>query len=189
MNMEIWTPINNYEEIYEISNFGNIKNIKRNKIMKPFVSKKTGYLQIDLCKNGNKKRYNIHRLVAIHFVDNFDNYNYINHKDENRKNNKAINLEWCTQKYNCNYGSRNLKISRCSKGRKHKPETKDKISKALSKTILQYNKENDFIKEWRNAYEVARELKVSPSNINACCNNKRKSAYGYIWKFKKEEFK
>lgn len=187
--IEVWKDIKNYENLYQISNLGNIKNIKKNKLIKPFISKSTKYLQIDLCKYGIKKRYSIHSLVCNAFISNPNNYKYINHKDENKLNNNANNLEWCTQKYNCNYGSRNQKIGEKSRQRKHTKEAKEKISNALSKTILQYGKDNNFVKEWKNAYEVKRELNISNSSINECCNKKRKTAGGYIWKYKMEVIK
>lgn len=184
MSKEIWKDIKGYENIYQISNLGNVKNIKKDKLLKPFISNKTGYLQIDLSKNGIKERFSIHRLVCIAFIPNYNGYKYVNHKDESRVNNNVNNLEWCTQKYNCNYGNRNKKIGEKSSQRKHTKETKEKISVALSKAILQYDLKGNFIKEWRNGYMAQKVLNISYSNINECCNNKRKTAGGYIWRFK-----
>lgn len=188
MRKEIWKNIKGFENIYQISNYGNIKNIKKNILIKPFISKKTKYYQIDLCKNGHKKRYSIHRLVAQAFISNPNNFPQVNHKDENKQNNRYDNLEWCTAKYNSNYGTCKQRIGIKSSQKKHTYETKQKISKALSKPIIQYSKNNTFIKEWGSAYEVQRKLRISKSNVNECCNNKRKSAGNYIWKFKKEVY-
>lgn len=186
MRKEIWKNIKEFENIYQISNYGNIRNIKKHKLMKPFISKKTGYYQIDLCKNGCKKRYSIHRLVAETFILNSNNLPQVNHKNEIKIDNRVENLEWCTHKYNSNYGTIKQRIGLKSSQRKHSEEAKQKISKALSKPIIQYSKDNTFIKEWNSAYEVKRNLGITVSNINDCCNNKRKTASGYIWKFKKE---
>lgn len=74
--------------------------------MKPTVSKRDGRESVILCKSPTeRKRICVHRLVAIAFVDNPYKYTEINHKDENPLNNKADNLEWCTRKYNMNYGT------------------------------------------------------------------------------------
>ena len=96
--MESWKKIDNYDN-YMISNLGNIKNIKRNKLLSP--SKNTwGYLGVMLHKNGNVKRYQIHRLVANAFIPNIENKKEVNHKDGNKLNNHVDNLEWVTRSEN-----------------------------------------------------------------------------------------
>lgn len=111
--MEIWKPIKDYETRYQISNMGNIKSFYRGKetLLKPQLNNTSPYLMIGLFKNNKLKRYLIHRLVAQHFIPNPDNLPEVNHKDENKYNNCADNLEWCTHKYNTNYGTRGDKIS------------------------------------------------------------------------------
>ena len=107
---EIWKPIQ-YDG-YEISNFGRVKSYKYDKVngklMKPYLDTK-GYLQIDLSLDGRKRNNRvhlaIHRLVAQAFISNPNNLPQVNHKDEDKTNNCADNLEWCTNKYNCNYGN------------------------------------------------------------------------------------
>lgn len=128
MKEEIWKPINGYENIYLISSYGRVWNIKYNKIMKN--QQKHGYLALTLTKDKKQKGYLIHRLVALHFIPNPNNYPQVNHMDENKQNNHVENLEWCTSQYNNNYGTRNKRIS---KKNKHKPkshETRLKISKS-----------------------------------------------------------
>jgi hypothetical protein len=63
-----------------------------------------GYERVTLCKYGKVKRVFVHRLVAQHFVENPDNHRYVNHKDGNRRNNSAENLEWCTASFNVQDG-------------------------------------------------------------------------------------
>ena len=114
---EIWKPINDYPG-YEISNLGRVKSYKMDKIngkiMNPYKTTK-GYLQIDISLDGrarkNRRHLAIHRLVAIAFLPNPNNYPQVNHKDENKENNCVNNLEWCTNDYNCHYGT---KIERCA---------------------------------------------------------------------------
>ena len=113
---EIWKDIENYYGLYQVSNMGNVKSLNYNRtgeerIRKPNVGS-NGYLQVELCKNGKYRMLLIHRLVLMAFnpINNMDKFD-VNHKDENKKNNNLNNLEWCTPKYNSNYGSRNQKIS------------------------------------------------------------------------------
>lgn len=109
--MEIWKDIENYEGLYQVSNLGNVKSLKTNKNLYYSRSTRTkNYLKVILVKNGTRKSYYIHRLVADAFIPNFENKPIVNHKDYNPMNNKVDNLEWCTYKENNNYGTRNLKI-------------------------------------------------------------------------------
>lgn len=71
----------------------------------PYMNNK-GYLCVDLYKDHKRKHYLVHRLIALTFIDNPKGFKEVNHKDEDKTNNAASNLEWCTRAYNCNYGSR-----------------------------------------------------------------------------------
>ena len=109
MKKEVFKPISGYEGIYEISNYGNVKRVSDfkncnkkyigNYFLKP-LDNGCGYFRIKLSKNGVSKRYMLHRLIAIEFLENENNYKIINHIDSNKKNNSINNLEWCTQKHN-----------------------------------------------------------------------------------------
>lgn len=104
---EIWKDIKDYEGLYQISNLGRIKSLPKikgraltsEKILSPVIGNR-GYKMIFLYKNGNKKRYSLHRLIAIAFIENKNNKPYINHKDGNKLNNSIENLEWCTCREN-----------------------------------------------------------------------------------------
>ena len=103
---EIWKNIDGYEGKYQVSNFGQVKSmIGQEKVLHP-KKHRNGHLQIGLHKDKKRKTMYIHRLVAQAFIPNPDNLPCVNHKDENPNNNNVDNLEWCTQKYNCNYGTR-----------------------------------------------------------------------------------
>lgn len=104
---EVWRIIKEFP-MYEISTFGRVKSLYTNKILKPYKSSKSAkghYMQVSLHKNHKKYKANIHKLIANTFIPNPNNYPIINHKDENPSNNYIDNLEWCTYKYNCNYGT------------------------------------------------------------------------------------
>lgn len=132
--IEEWKSIKGYETLYEVSNTGKVRSLSRKVIVKNkygAVSTRMTkakelkpqmrgqYYMVWLCKNGNSKQYYIHRLVAETFLNNFDDLRDINHKDENKLNNNVSNLEFCTHKYNMNYGNRNKIISiKASKPRK-----------------------------------------------------------------------
>ena len=116
---EIWKDIEGYEGLYKISNMGRVKSIThistnnhvmKGKILKNRRTGKDGRIQIALYKNGKQSQKYISRLVAETFLINENNYTEINHKDENIENNRADNLEWCTSKYNSNYGTRTERI-------------------------------------------------------------------------------
>ena len=165
---EIWKDIPNYENIYQVSNLGNIKKIWKAKttICKPSFDS-NGYKQIVLTKNKKRKSYKVHKLVALTFLSNFNNYEQINHKDENKTNNCVNNLEWCTRLYNINYGTRNY---RCTKHRLHK--------------VKQINvKTNKIVKIYNSLQEAEMETKIKYQNISSCCRNKQNTAGGYIWKY------
>ena len=112
---EVWRDVVEFEGFYKVSNRGDVYSVERRDVMGRKCGGRTlktlrgkdGYLRINLSKNGITKQYLIHRLVAQAFIPNQNNYLEINHKDENKTNNRVENLEWCTRKYNMNYGTRN----------------------------------------------------------------------------------
>lgn len=183
---EIWKWIPHYEGYYKGSNCGSIKRTRRivngnwkqgkriqeGRIMK-CSKNNSGYLMVRLCKDGVYEAFLVHRLIAELFITNKDNLPEVNHKDENKWNNHVDNLEWCSRKYNCNYGTA-IERSR-----------KKKINGNNSKTILQYTVNGEFIKEWVSAAEVERQYGYSASSIGKCCRNtpRYETAYGYIWKY------
>lgn len=108
MPEEIWKQVNSWEGYYWVSNLGRVKN-RYNKIL-ALQLRANGYYQITLWKGKYiNKTYTVHRLVAEAFIPNPDNLPQINHKDHNRLNNRADNLEWCTPKYNSNHKRNNRK--------------------------------------------------------------------------------
>lgn len=125
-----WKVIKDFED-YKVSNTGQVFSIKRNKLLKTYEKK--GYYGVWLYQNKKRCFRLVHRLVATAFIPNIENLPQINHKDENSKNNNVENLEWCTAKYNSNYGNHNEKIRQRMlqnnpfKGKHHSPETLEKL--------------------------------------------------------------
>lgn len=108
---EIWKDVLHYEGLYEVSNFGRVRNKETKKIKEQISnynrkSDKGGYMTVELWKNNQGKKEYVHRLVALAFVPNPDNLPQVNHKDEVKTNNVPENLEWCDCKYNNNYGTK-----------------------------------------------------------------------------------
>ena len=104
---EVWKDVVGYEGLYKVSNFGNVMSLKGKKplLMKP-AQKGNGYLYVGLnLYNKPRKNFYVHRLVAQTFLPNPQNLPFVNHKDEIKTNNRVSNLEFCTQKYNLNYGT------------------------------------------------------------------------------------
>lgn len=171
--MEVWKAIDGYNG-YFVSNKGRVKSTKQGKehILKPGTLH-CGYKFVILYKYKYKgKQQTVHRLVANAFIENKDNKPFVNHKDENKANNDATNLEWCDNEYNVNYGTRNQRTSITLQNREDK-----------SKAICQYDLNGNFIQEFPSAHEVQRKLGFFAQNIGKCCLGKRKTAYGYIWRF------
>lgn len=169
--MEIYKDIKGFENIYQISNKGNVKSLRFNKerILRTQIDKQ-GYQYINLNDCGKTIKIKIHRLVANAFIPNPDNLPIINHKDENKCNNCVENLEWCTYQYNNTYNDRAKKSGK-------------KIGKTLSKPVLQFTKDGEFIKEWESATAASRQLNIPLPNITNCINGyKYKSAGGFVWK-------
>lgn len=95
---EKWKPIKGYEEKYEVSNLGRVRNILKNKIKNTRLN--NGYVIVDLYKNGIRKTYLVHRLVATAFISNPNNYNEVNHISGIKSCNCSKNLEWCNRSMN-----------------------------------------------------------------------------------------
>ena len=162
-------PIKNYPN-YAISNKNNlVLNIKTGRVLKP-CKDNHGYLMVVIHNNGKRKTFKVHRLVAEHFIDNPDNKRCVNHKDGNKLNNDAPNLEWVTDSENMqhahdtglNKGTINCKVK----------------SKPVQGTCIKTGK----IVKFPSTAEAQRQG-FSQVCVSNCCNGKVKTHKKYTWKY------
>ena len=185
---EEWRPAVGYEGLYEVSNYWRIFSLKKvvrskhnstqvkNERMMHCVNK-CGYYGVQMSKNGMHRLESVHRVVALAFIPNPNDYPQVNHKDENKWNNCVNNLEWCTSKYNNSYGTLNKRrrLIFLNDERRSKP-------------VLQYTMDNVFVAEYPSAAEASRVTGLSKSIIKNVCARRpnQYSAGGYKWKYKED---
>lgn len=189
---EIWKDIEGYIGLYQISNLGRVKSLGRrgkgcsleDRILKPMINK-DGYHLVNLKDvNHVAKWFTIHRLVALHFIPNPNDYKEINHKDEAKGNNSVTNLEWCTREYNVSYGTVIERQSNNKKGQSNE---------WLNKPILQYSIEGEFIAEFDSTTQAAQFLAPvlgkDMEKIKKAINNQLRKypngkSCGFNWRYK-----
>lgn len=185
---EKWKTIQEYPN-YEVSNRGNVrskdrivvrkghKTILKGKLLKQYCG--GGYMRVALYNGNRGSRVNksVHRLVAQAFVENPSNLIIINHKDENKLNNNAENLEWCTYKYNSNYGT--------AIKRRVLNQNWNDISLKLSKPVVQMDKDFNVIAVYKSCVSC-KKFGFNSASISKCCTGKLKTYKGYIWRYKNE---
>ena len=173
MIKEEWRAIKGYEGLYEVSDLGRIRSIRRSGakggIRKPSLLT-NGYLSVVLCKDGKTLTYPIHRLVAMAFLPNLDNLPQVNHKYEIRNNNFVTNLECVTSKQNLEYSNVHKKF-------------KAAAIKAWEKPVEMYSKNGNFIRVFDSATKAADFVGGFQQNVSSCCYGKIKSYKGYVFKF------
>jgi hypothetical protein len=185
---EIWKDIPNYEGLYQISNLGRVKSLSRKWSPRETVLKAEGkseeYLHVSLWKDRTSSHLYIHRCVAELFIPNPNNLPYVNHKDENKRNNTVDNLEWCSAQYNSNYGTRNERVGKSQVNGTTK-----------SYPVIQTDLDGKFIAEYPSIMEAHRQTGISVNGIRVMCNggyfDKRVNKFfpsrkikGFIFKYK-----
>ena len=167
--VEIWKDIKGYEGKYQVSNLGNVRSLNwrntgtvRNLYLKP---QNEGYLLVELANKGKTHTFSVHRLVANHFVSGYREGMVVNHLNEVKTDNRAENLEWCTHRENCTYGT---SLERSSRNRK--------------KPIEQIDKNGKVVCVWAGAVD-AESHGFDRKTISACCIGKVKFHKGYMWRY------
>ena len=180
MQDEVWKDIPGYEGLYQVSNFGRVKSLpkihgrrywKNERILKINIAK-NGYAGVFLQKNKNIKRISIHRIVARVFLKNYDEKLQVNHKDGNKLNNNVDNLEMVTASEN-QIHSRKLGLQTSPKG----------ANSPYAKRIMQFDKDNKFICEYKGIEATAKKLGIGISTLSLCLRGKRELAGGYKWRY------
>lgn len=186
-SIEIWKDIEGYEGLYPVSNMGRIRSLDRIKPnsggqiakgkIKSIVDNGNGYKIVNLYKGGTSRMKYVHRLVAEAFLANTHNYPQINHKDENKNNNKLTNLEWCSSEYNCNYGNHAQK-ARLSH-----------IVENRNREIDMYDFCGNLIKTFLCSNDVCKEIGIERRQLYQICKGVAKSWHGYRFAFHGEKLK
>ena len=189
--MERWKIIHKVPN-YEVSSNGRVRNRKNGNVLKAHKNHK-GYLEVGLSYNHHKYTLKIHRIVAEAFVENPKGYPQVNHKDECKTNNCVNNLEWCTAKYNSNYGTRNqrrvnhtdFEARNQTYGYRHRLDGYDwsNHNQQLDRPLVALDDAGNVVKKYSSICDAARDLGKVSSHISEAANGKRKTAYGYVWKF------
>ena len=205
---EQWKPIiiesdgtiYDYTGYYQISNYGRVRSLSRidarghtrnGKIMR-ITPGKRGYAQIQLCKDGEKVKFYIHRLVATMFIPNPDNLPCVNHKDENKTNNNVENLEWCTQEYNVKYGTSRKRTAEKLVGKPLSDEHKQRISEMKKGKKNQeisghkhYKAKKVICLETKQIFNTVKEAETwcGKGCVSNCCKGKQKTSAGYHWMY------
>lgn len=182
--MEIWKDVAGYEGLYQVSNHGRVRSLDRYVPHKTFGQKfckghimathvtNSGYLCVNLCKDNKYTSYDVHRLVAIAFL-NVDDVNglEVNHIDENKKNNRADNLEWVTKSQNNRHGTK-----------------RERQAQKVSAAILQYDTEGNLLREWPSVTEAEKAISGKFTGaVSHCLHGKTKTAFGFVWRFKEAQ--
>lgn len=199
--MERWKDIEGCDGLFQASNEGRIKRVEteivtktgvrqtyREKIYQFWVAQ-DGYARVCLPRRFHKTIL-VHKLIAETWIpvpDELKQYIgtqslQVNHKNENKLDNNVENLEWCTAKYNSNYGTRNERMGSKLKGRKPSDTTIEASVKKNSIKVYQYDTEHNLIATYNSASDAARQVDgVYSTNICHCCNGKLRTTGGYIW--------
>ena len=180
---ELWQDVYGYEDFYEVSSEGRVRSKGRfvngnggssfwkdGRILKP-QTRKHGYLGVWLYTGESKKQVSVHRLVAEAFCSREDGQTEVNHLNEDKQDNRAINLAWCTKSENCSYGNRPLSIS-----------TKNTNGKK-SKAVRQFTLSGEFVAEYPSLHEAERQTGFSCKNIHHAVRSSQRTAYGYVWEY------
>ena len=158
-----------YEGLYQISEDGTIINRLSGNVLRGNINSH-GYIAVSLYKNGMRKTHKLHRLLAIAFIPNPNDYECVNHIDGNKLNNSLRNLEWCTKGQNNRHAREKLSLN------------------FSEKPIVQLTLDGKVVAVWVNANAAATFLRGNAVCISNCCRGTAQSAYDYKWEYAGMDF-
>lgn len=183
---EEWRDIKGYEGYYQVSNLGKVRSVDRitktnqggvrfarGKEIKQRPTATSKYQYVDLHREGKVKHFSVHRLVAQAFVPNPDNLPQVNHINEDISDNRSENLEWCTQKYNNNYGNHSKK--------------QQKARTSAKTCVVQMNDKKEILGIYCSQWEAARKTGTRQGGISSVLTGRTKTANGFYWRRGTEE--
>lgn len=162
----MWKVIQQYPN-YMINEQGEVFSLYHNKILKPKTSR--GYTHVVLMRNGIRHNLLVHRLVANEFVENPKGLPCVNHKDENKTNNHASNLEWCSYQYNNTYRQRHINAG-----------------KKLRKAVSQFDDNGNLVGIYDSARAASKATGIREQGIARAARGERKTCKGFIWKWSEQ---
>jgi len=181
---EIWKNITGYEGLYQVSNLGRVRSLRKNIIMS--FSDSNVYSHINLSKHGKRRTFLAHRLVALAFIPNPDNKPCIDHIDGNPTNNHVSNLRWCTMMENQNFPlAIKNKIGINSKDSNYRYKI-DRNDNPFCKPIIQLDLNFKFVKEYRSMADASEALNIKAYNISKVCSGVKNKTKGFIFMHKKD---
>lgn len=170
-----WKPIKKFNGLYLVSDTGLIFSCRKGEMLKLHISN-TGYARVDISINGVLKHYSVHRLVAEAFIPNPDGLPVVNHKDENPLNNSVDNLEWCTYKYNSNYGT-------CIERRVNNTNYTRGGENPKSKEVYQFDMNGKLINKFLSVADAADQTGLNRKSIAKACLGNLKKYSECVWSY------
>ena len=175
--IEIWKPIDGYEERYSVSNNGTIANAS-GKILKQYTDR-DGYKRISLSHGSRLNTVLVHRLVANAFIENPNGYKTVDHINGIKDDNRVENLQWMSHRQNLQkwHKEQNHKLS-------DKPKIKSNMKRGESRRIpiVQMSRSGEYIQNFISLMDAERATGIGSGRISLCINNKKPSAGGFLWK-------